>query len=130
MVAMLVIQLTLSLVCDFKIWILKKIPIIGNRIRNREDLIENFQRRQAFNKHFPVTTKAMKRQTRTTNEIFKKFGRVSQKNSVLRRIQMRNQKNRVGDKRSSQAYRRGRISIGSRLMTVDTDSIDSWSDYA
>ena len=126
MFAIPTIQLTLSLLCDFKVWVLKRLSVVGPRVRLRESLIENFRKRQAFTKHFPVT-KSMRRQTATTNEIFKKFGRVSQKDSVLRRIQQRNQRNQVGDKRMSQTYGRNRrMSIASRLMTVE--SLDSLSE--
>ncbi|CAG5080690.1 Oidioi.mRNA.OKI2018_I69.PAR.g9684.t1.cds [Oikopleura dioica] len=124
MIAIPTIQLAISLLCDLKIWVLRQLPVIGERVRLRESLIENFRKRQAFTKHFPVT-RAMRRQTATTNEIFKKFGRVSQKQSILRRLQQRNQqRNQVGDRRISQTYGRRRMSVANALMTVE--SLDSF----
>ena len=74
---------------------------------------------------FPTSIEMARRRTTTTNEIFKKFGRVSQKSSVLRRIAQKRNVVGPGDKRMSYGARR--MSIGNRLLTVD--SSDTLTDY-
>ncbi|CAG5102291.1 Oidioi.mRNA.OKI2018_I69.chr1.g232.t1.cds [Oikopleura dioica] len=76
---MIFIQFFLSTICLLKIWIFKKLPVIGDRMRNRQNCIAIFTKRQALNKFMGAA--AMEKRKTTTNGAYKNFGR----RSTLRR---------------------------------------------
>ncbi|CAG5077797.1 Oidioi.mRNA.OKI2018_I69.PAR.g8814.t1.cds [Oikopleura dioica] len=78
----IVIQWGLASICLFKIWIFKKIPVIGERLTTRQKCAAVFKKRQAFNYYFKGTEVAKKRKSTAASE----FGNIGKRMSTGKRV--------------------------------------------
>ncbi|CAG5079380.1 Oidioi.mRNA.OKI2018_I69.PAR.g9240.t1.cds [Oikopleura dioica] len=68
-----VIHVLLATFCVTKIWVFKKIPVIGERYRNREACIKIFHKRHELNKHLPPSM--MQKRKTSVAKNYSNFGR-------------------------------------------------------
>ncbi|CBY11902.1 unnamed protein product [Oikopleura dioica] len=76
-------QWALALFCLLKVFIFKKIDVIGDRLTYRQECIVNFRKRQAFNKEFG--NQITEERKTTMKNSYKNLGRHSMKISVMER---------------------------------------------
>ncbi|CAG5088828.1 Oidioi.mRNA.OKI2018_I69.PAR.g11983.t1.cds [Oikopleura dioica] len=81
------IQMLLASFCLLKIWVFKKIPVLGERLLHRQKCATNFLKRQAFNAHFETGFDEPKQKRRITvvRNVYENLGNSSMKKYILSR---------------------------------------------
>ncbi|CAG5110333.1 Oidioi.mRNA.OKI2018_I69.chr2.g4745.t1.cds [Oikopleura dioica] len=74
-IGLMVISLCLAIFSFAKVWIFKKMPVIGQRLTNRQACTEIFQKRHALNKFMPPSM-LQKRKT-TIRQSYANFGKAA-----------------------------------------------------
>ena len=75
------VQWSLALFCMLKVWIFKKIDVIGERLTYRQECIVNFRKRQAFNREFGDQIPEERKTTMKNS--YKDLGKHTMKKSVV-----------------------------------------------